>query len=230
MALQLLLPSASLQASCVRSVRCWLASITKRQHPSLPHMCYRRLYLICLCAGTTGGTATAAAQRITSGQLREIGQMLARLTRENAALIKQRDKLEAAAAGATRATAAAEAAAAEREGLLAERAAARAELEVARADYGRAAASIRQLTAERDRLLQQVRSGDRGGLADLKALSCQQRCGLGFLGCRRLCKACAGVTPHSIWALSSCLYQLTLWECLVLAAATHSPAGQHVDH
>jgi chromosome segregation ATPase len=83
--------------------------------------------------------------------------MLARLTRENAGLIKQRDKLEAAAAGATRATAAAEAAAAEREGLLAERAAARVELEAARADYGRAAASVRQLTAERDRLLQQVR-------------------------------------------------------------------------
>ena len=36
-------------------------------------------------------------QRITSGQLRDIGAMLARLTRENAALIKQRDGLEEAA-------------------------------------------------------------------------------------------------------------------------------------
>lgn len=104
-----------------------------------------------------GGGASAAAARITSGQLRDIGAMLARLTRENAALIKQRDKLEATAAEASRAAAAAEAAAAEKQSLLQERVTARAELEAARADYSRAAASVKQLTAERDRLLQQVR-------------------------------------------------------------------------
>lgn len=100
--------------------------------------------------------ATAAAQRITSGQLRDIGAMLARLTRENAALIKQRDRLEAAAAEAGTTAAAAEAAVAERQALLLERAAARAELDAARADHGKAAALVRQLTAERDRLMQQV--------------------------------------------------------------------------
>lgn len=82
--------------------------------------------------------------------------MLARLTRENAALIKQRDRLEAAAAEAGTAAAAAEAAVAERQALLLERAAARAELDAARADHGKAAALVRQLTAERDRLMQQV--------------------------------------------------------------------------
>jgi len=107
--------------------------------------------------GGGGGGASAAAARITSGQLRDIGAMLARLTRENAALIKQRDKLETSAAEASRAAAAAEAAAAERQSLLQERAVARAELEAARADYSRATASVKQLTAERDRLLQQVR-------------------------------------------------------------------------
>lgn len=108
--------------------------------------------------GAAGG-ATAAAQRITSGQLRDIGAMLARLTRENAALIKQRDKLEASAAEAGRAAAAVAAAAAERQVLLREQAAARSELEASRADCAKAAAAVKQLTAERDRLLQQVGRG-----------------------------------------------------------------------
>jgi ABC-type transporter Mla subunit MlaD len=110
-----------------------------------------------VCVDLAGGVS-AAAQRITSGQLRDIGAMLARLTRENAALIKQRDKFEAAAAEAARAGAAADAAVAEREQLLQERVAAKAELDAAKADYSKAAASVRQLAAERDRLLQQVGS------------------------------------------------------------------------
>jgi hypothetical protein len=89
--------------------------------------------------------------------------MLARLTRENAALIKQRDRLEAAAAEAGRSAAALAAAAAERQGLLREQAAARAELEASRGDCAKAAAAVKQLTAERDRLLQQVGMGIKEG-------------------------------------------------------------------
>lgn len=87
--------------------------------------------------------------------------MLARLTRENAALIKQRDKLQEALAPtqaeAQRAAAAAEAAQQEKEGLLQGRAAARSEAEAAKVEAQKAAGVVRQLTAERERLQQQVR-------------------------------------------------------------------------
>jgi membrane protein involved in colicin uptake len=106
--------------------------------------------------------------------------MLARLTRENAALIKQRDNLEAAAAEAARAGAAAAAAVAEREQLLQERAATKAQLDAAKADCSKAAASVRQLAAERDRLLQQV--GD-GSCAGSPTACCRAQLTRGSLQC-----------------------------------------------
>lgn len=113
-------------------------------------------------AAAAAVTAGAAA-RITSSQLRDIGQMLARLTRENAALIKQRDgfksELAPAKAQAAQAAAAAEAAARDRDVLVEARRQAGAEAEAAAAAAASAAASVKQLSAERDRLLHQVGAG-----------------------------------------------------------------------
>eukprot|EP00775_Hariotina_reticulata_P001932 gene1932-2262_t len=85
---------------------------------------------------------------------------LNRLTRENAALIKQRDgfksELAPAKLQAAQAAAAAEAAARDREVLLEARRQAGAEALAAAAAAASAAASLKQLSAERDRLLLQV--------------------------------------------------------------------------
>jgi hypothetical protein len=102
----------------------------------------------------------ATASRISSAQLKEIGNMLARLTRENAALIKQRDKLQESLAPvseeAQRAAAAAESAQRERDALLQGRTADRADADAAKAEAQRCGAAVRQMTAERERLQQQV--------------------------------------------------------------------------
>jgi hypothetical protein len=104
--------------------------------------------------------SAAAAPRISSAQPKEIGNMLARLTPENAALIKQRDKLQASLTPVTeeaqRAAAAAEAAQRERDALLQGRAAARADADAAKAEVQRCSAAVRQMTAERERLQQLV--------------------------------------------------------------------------
>lgn len=110
-------------------------------------------------AGIGSGKGNAA--KVTSSQLREIGQMLARLTRENAALIKQRDKLEAAVAPAQaearKYAAAAATADKEKQVLLEAKNNARQEADAAVLEAQKAVAALKQLSAERDRLQQQVR-------------------------------------------------------------------------
>jgi hypothetical protein len=121
----------------------------------------------------------AAAPRISSAQLKEIGNMLAHLTRANAALIKQRDKLQESLAPiseeAQRAASAAESALRERDALLQGRTAARADADAAKAEAQRCGAAVRQMTAERERLQQQVSFAMRGGqfLVLLAPLYCE---------------------------------------------------------
>lgn len=116
-----------------------------------------RLSAAATAASSLTGPSTT---NITPGQLKEIGQMLARLTRENAALIKQRDRLEAAIAPAQaeaqRATAAAEAAVSEKQAVIERRDKARSEADGVKAELQKALAALKQLTAEKDRLQQQV--------------------------------------------------------------------------
>lgn len=99
--------------------------------------------------------------RITSAQLREIGTMLQRLTRENAALIQARDAAQAAleplteelrAARATLAAAEAGAGAAARQAAAQEAAAAEAGQELARLRIGQ-----RKATTDKERLTAEVR-------------------------------------------------------------------------
>lgn len=112
-------------------------------------------------AAVVVGSGKADTAKVTPSQLREIGQMLARLTRENAALIKQRDNLEAAVAPAQaearKYAAAAEAVDKEKQVLLEARNKARQEADAAVLEAQKAVSALKQLSAERDRLQQQVR-------------------------------------------------------------------------
>lgn len=118
--------------------------------------------------GFTSEVPRAAASqvqrpRITSAQLREIGTMLQRLTRENAALIQARDAAQAAleplteelrAARATLAAAEAGAGAAARQAAAQEAAAAEAGQELARLRIGQ-----RKATTDKERLTAEVSGG-----------------------------------------------------------------------
>jgi hypothetical protein len=157
--------------------------------------------------------AAADAPRISSAQLKEIGNMLARLTRENAALIKQRDKLQESLAPVTeeaqRASAVAEAAQRERDALLQGRAAARADADAAKAEAQRSSAAIRQMTAERERLQQLV------GLPCISS-GCSNHVVLQSVACFLCCRSLLKIT-----CLNACLrtealvvyMQLVLCEC-----------------
>lgn len=112
-------------------------------------------------AAVAADAAGGGTPKITSGQLREIGQMLARLTRENASLIKQRDKAEAALSPAVsegqKAAVAAQAAMNELQQTIEVRDRLKSDLDVAKVDAQKAVGALKQITAERERLQQRVR-------------------------------------------------------------------------